>query len=119
MYLFWLFSITHSYFLLVLNRTFGVAFTNKCHVIIEHVPQAIERTGKSLFLSSEQVVEATHKKFSVFWERFKVLELEREKHGDQLLACVLEFNACNFLNKLKKHIESIHVNVHYPCKQCE
>ena len=72
------------------------AFTNKCHVIIEHVPQAIERTGKSLFLSSEQVVEATHQKFSVFWERFKVLELEREKHGDQLLACTIEFNACNF-----------------------
>ena len=72
-----------------------------------------------LFICTEQVVEATHQKFSVFWERFKVLELEREKHGDQLLACVLEFNACNFLNKLKKHIESIHVNVHYPCKQCE
>ena len=96
MYLFWLFIITHSYFLLVLNRTFSVAFTNKCHVIIEHVPQAIERTGKSLFLSSEQVVEATHQKFSVLWERFEVLELEREKHGDQLLACTIEFNACNF-----------------------
>ena len=28
---------------MVIYKTFVVAFTNKCHVIIEHVPQAIER----------------------------------------------------------------------------
>ena len=32
-------------------------------MIIEHVPQAIERTGKGLLGNSEQVVEATHAKF--------------------------------------------------------
>ena len=30
-----------------------------------------------------------------FWERYKVLDLERPMHGDQLLACVLDFYACN------------------------
>ena len=44
-----------------------VFFTNKCHVIIEHIPQVIERTGKGLFFSSEQVVEASHQKFGIYW----------------------------------------------------
>ena len=60
---------------------FDIYFSNKCHVIIEHIPQVIERTGKSLYLSSEQVVEATHAKFAVFWERYKVNNLEKETHG--------------------------------------
>ena len=51
-----------------LYRAFQLPFRNKCHVIIEHVPQAIERSGASLYLTSEQVV-------SVFWERYKVLDL--------------------------------------------
>ena len=78
-----------------LYRAFQLPFSNKCHVIIEHVPQAIERSGASLYLTSEQVVEASHQKFSVFWERYKVLDLERPMHGDHLLACVLDFNSCN------------------------
>ena len=49
----------------------------------------------SLYLTSEQVVEASHQKFSVFWERYKVLDLERPMHGDNLLACVIDFNSCN------------------------
>ena len=59
----------------------SIYFSNNCHVIIEHIPQVIKRTGKSLYLSSEQVVEATHAKFAVFWERYKVNNLEKESHG--------------------------------------
>ena len=29
------------------------------HILITHVPQVIERTGKGLFFQSEEVVEAT------------------------------------------------------------
>ena len=54
---------------------FEIAFSNKCHVIIEHVPQVIKRTGKSLYYSSEQVVEASHAKFDKLWQRYKVLDL--------------------------------------------
>ena len=54
---------------------FDIPFSNKCHIIIEHIPQVIERTGKSLFLSSEQVVEACHAKFDKMWQRYKVLDL--------------------------------------------
>ena len=74
---------------------FDIYFSNKCHVIIEHIPQVIERTGKSLYLSSEQVVEATHAKFAVFWERYKVNNLEKETHGTNLRSCVVEFNTRN------------------------
>ena len=35
---------------------FEISFPNKFHVIIEHEPQVIERTGQSLYFSSEQVV---------------------------------------------------------------
>ena len=45
-------------------------FTNKVHVIIDHVPQAIERTGKGLLGNSEQVVEATQAKFEKFWSKY-------------------------------------------------
>ena len=74
---------------------FDIAFTNKCHVIIEHVPQVIQRTGESLFAASEQVVEATHAKFDKMWQRYKVVDMERESHGKQLLRCVVDFNSKN------------------------
>ena len=86
MYLFCLFSITHSYFLLVLNLKLPT------------------KTG-----SKSKITQF------VFSTTQHIQQLEREKHGDHLLACTIEFNACNFWNKwerkLKKHIESIHVNV--------
>ena len=72
-----------------LYRDFQLPFSNKCHVIIDHVPQAIARSGASIYLTSK------HKIFCVFWESYKVLDLERQMHGEQLLACVLDFNACN------------------------
>ena len=36
---------------------FGIHLTNKAHIIITHVPQVIERTGRGLFFQSEEVVE--------------------------------------------------------------
>ena len=36
---------------------FDIAFTNKAHIIISHVPQVIARTGRGLFYQSEEVVE--------------------------------------------------------------
>ena len=68
---------------------------NKVHIICEHIPQVLDRTGKSLFHSSEQVVEASHSKFNHFWERYKVVDFERPTHGEQLKECVLDFNSVN------------------------
>ena len=49
-----------------LTLTFDIAYTNKAHVLIDHLPQVIEKTGRGLFWESEQVVEATHSKFDKF-----------------------------------------------------
>ena len=62
---------------------------------MQQVSEIISRTGKSLLGDSEQVVEVSHKKFGVFWERYKVLDLERENHGEKLLQCVLDLNSVN------------------------
>ena len=70
-------------------------FTNKVHVIIDHVPQAIERTGRGLLGNSEQVVEATHAKFEKFWLKYVVVDLESDIHGERLLECVIDFNSSN------------------------
>ena len=59
------------------------------------MPQVIKRTGKSLYYSSEQVVEAAHAKFDKLWQRYKVLDLEKESHGKQLLKYVVDFNSKN------------------------
>ena len=40
-------------------------------------------------------VEASHAKFEKMWDRYKVLDLERESHGSQLLRCVIDFNSKN------------------------
>ena len=74
---------------------FDIWFSNKVHILIEHLPQVIERTGKSLYFSSEQVVEAAHAKFDKIWQRYKVTDLERDLHGDKLRNCVVDFNTKN------------------------
>ena len=79
----------------VCGKEFDIAFTNKAHIIITHVPQVIARTGKGLFYQSEEVVEATHSKFETFWKRYKVLDVESEQHGQNLLECLLDFNTKN------------------------
>ena len=72
-----------------------ISFSNKCNVIIEHVPQVIEKIGQPLYFSSEQVVEATHAKFDKMWQKFKVLDMKKDSHGKYLLKCVLDFNSKN------------------------
>ena len=70
---------------------------NRCpdYLNITHVPQVIARTGKGLFYQSEEVVEATHSKFETFWKRYKVLDVQSEQHGQNLLECLLDFNTKN------------------------
>ena len=71
-------------------QEFNINFTNKAHIIISHVSQVIERTGRGLYYQSEEVVEATHAKFDTFWRRYKVIVVESEIHGERLLECVLD-----------------------------
>ena len=70
---------------------FDIPYINKAHIIITHVPQVLQRTGSGLFFQSEEVVEATHSKFYIFWQRYKVIE----KLGERILECVIDFNTKN------------------------
>ena len=63
------------------------------NVVIRPFLQVIKRTGESLFAASEQVVEATHAKFDKMWQRYKVVDMESESHGKQLLRCAVDFNS--------------------------
>ena len=69
---------------------FDIWFSNKVHILIEHLPQVIERTGKSLYF-----LEAAHAKFDIIWQRYKVTDLERDSHGEKLRNCVVDFNTKN------------------------
>ena len=42
-----------------------------------------------------EVVEATHAKFDMYWQRYKVNDVERQSHGDNLLTFVRDFNSKN------------------------
>ena len=68
----------------------GLSFTNKAHILISRVPQVIQRTGKGLIYQSEEVVEAAHAKFDKFWQRYKVTDVESDKHGENLLQSVID-----------------------------
>ena len=61
------------------------------------MPQVIERTGRGLFNQSEEVVEAAHAKYDIFWRRYKVLDVESESHGEALLNCLNDFNTKKYL----------------------
>ena len=83
---------------LILRIEFEIPFSNKCHVIIDHIahyPSDRENWQISFSLSSEQVVEASHAKFDIFWQWYKVLDVERKSHGEQLLNCVKDFISKN------------------------
>ena len=45
--------------------------------------------------AKKQVMEESHKKFAIFWDRYKVLDLESEMHGEHLLNCLIDFNTKN------------------------
>ena len=61
----------------------------------KHEKTWIARPGMGLFYESEQVVEEYHQKFAIFWDRYKVLDLESEMHGEHLLNCLIDFNTKN------------------------
>ena len=78
-----------------LLEEFKVSMTPKYHILIDHVPQVVEKTGRGLQEGSEEVVEATHSKFDRFWARYKVMDFEDPQHGTNLLACTTDFNSTN------------------------
>lgn len=83
-------------------KKFGDAFENlglskfpKLHVLVDHVPEFIDRKQKPLGFYSEQASESVHYDFQKTWEYFKVNN-SHPSFGSQLYRAVLKYN--------KKHI---------------
>ena len=51
------------------------------------------------------MVEAAHAKFDKFWQRYKVIDVESDKHGENLLECVIDFvTKKHLINWLAMHV---------------
>ena len=57
------------------------------------MPQKIERSGMSLFNGNEEVVEASHQKFEIFWSRYKIKQLDSDTHVKNILNCVIDLTS--------------------------
>ena len=69
--------------------------TPKIHMILRHVPDFIDFTGKPLGILSEQVVENSHSIFEKFWLKYKVKNLNHEQFEINLLKCIHDFNSAH------------------------
>ena len=78
-----------------LNSDFGIKITPKAHIVMKHIRQKIERSGKSLLQGNEEVVEASHQRFQNFWNQYKFINLDSDTHGKNLLDCVIDMNTSN------------------------
>ena len=72
----------------------GISVTPKIHAIFYHVSEFCSSACTGLGKFSEQASEAVHHKFSVEWERFKVLDIHPDFPG-RLLRAVNVFNTNN------------------------
>ena len=68
-----------------LKNSFGISVPTKCHIIFRHVKDFIQEKRQPIGMLSEQVVEATHSKWSNIWDNYKVRHLHREEYGDKIL----------------------------------
>ena len=70
--------------------------TLKMHVIFFHLLQCLPNPAlqsRGLGLVSGQAGESIHKEFKIFWDKYKINDLENEKYGPNLLKAVIEFSS--------------------------
>ena len=60
----------------VIKERFLVPKTVKVHILLVHVKQFIELTGKPLGEFSEQALEDSHSLFQEYWKRFLVKDID-------------------------------------------
>ena len=80
-----------------LHEHYNIQIPNKVHIIMDHVGDYIEMTGKSLGRVSDQIVEcahsALHRRLSIsnYWVKNK----ETDVHGIKLFRGIVHFNSYN------------------------
>ena len=80
---------------LLLNRNFMVSITNKIHIILIHVQQFCELTGKGLGEYSEQETENAHTVFDDTWTKYKVKDSSSSIYHQQYFKATMDFNSKN------------------------
>ena len=76
------------------DKTFATRAKLKWHRKTVHATSVNCQCCNKVFNTSEkseEVVEAAHAKFDKFWQRYKVIDVESDKHGENLLQCVIDF----------------------------
>ena len=67
------------------------------HIINDHFNMYIERNGKAIGFYSDECIEAAHAAMNKRMSRsnYVVKDINSEKHGENLLKCVLHLNSYN------------------------
>jgi hypothetical protein len=79
----------------VVHKRFQVPETVKIHIMLVHVEQFIDITGKPLGEYSEQALEDSHSLFHEYWKRFLVKDIDSDIYLERYKKCILSFNASN------------------------
>ena len=84
-----------------LNCQFNVPVTNKCHIIMTHLKEYIELTGKSLGHTTDQTIEATHQLLHKRLSTSKYLrkDINNPKFADLFHRGICHFNSFQFIAK--------------------
>ena len=85
----------------ILNELFKVSYTNKIHIIIDHVPEYIREKKLSLGQTSDQVIEASHQFVNKRFQnsKYTINNTEHPNHGKKLLKGMHHINSYNSLTK--------------------
>ena len=69
-----------------------INITPKVHVVVFHIEEFCDMTGRGLAPWSEQTGESCHHDFNQTWEKFYVRDQESDVYGKRLLQAVQEYN---------------------------
>ena len=85
----------------ILHEVFKVSYTNKTHIIIDHVPEYIRENKLSLGQTSDQLIEACHQYVNKRFQNshYKVNNVDNPQNGSNLLKGLNHINAYNSLTK--------------------
>ena len=79
-----------------LHRTIGLMDTLKQHILVSHVPEYFDVTGKTLWASSEEYLETTHSQLRMMEERYRLRTTGRKRgtkdHQERLLRSSYLYN---------------------------
>ena len=85
----------------ILHEVFKVSYTNKTHIIIDHVPEYIRENKLSLGQTSDQLIESCHQYVNKRFQNshYKVKNVNNPQHGSKLLKGLNHINAYNSMTK--------------------